>query len=88
MHLSIRGYQSTKATITSIPQSSCMRSGKFRSSHDSYALLVISLILTSLHTSESHNLNMAHSGGLDKKIYTDHTCVMGNPLFSDDVGRM
>ena len=35
-----------------------------------------------------HNLNMAHSGGLDGKIYTDHSCVMGNPLFSDDVGRM
>eukprot|EP00804_Cyclotella_cryptica_P000316 CCRYP_010238-RA/>CCRYP_010238-RA protein AED:0.34 eAED:0.34 QI:894/1/1/1/0.6/0.83/6/180/677 len=35
-----------------------------------------------------HNLNMAHSGGLDGKIYTDHTCVMGNPLFSDSVGKM
>ena len=35
-----------------------------------------------------HNLNMAHSGGLDGKIYTDHSCIMGNPLFSDDVGRM
>ena len=31
---------------------------------------------------------MAHSGGKDGKIYTDHTCVMGNPLFSDDVGKM
>ena len=35
-----------------------------------------------------HNLNMGHSGGLDGATYTDHTCLMGNPLFSDDVGRM
>lgn len=35
-----------------------------------------------------HNLNLAHSGGLDGGSYTDHTCLMGNPLFSDDVGRM
>ncbi|KAL7485157.1 hypothetical protein ACHAW6_010765 [Cyclotella cf. meneghiniana] len=35
-----------------------------------------------------HNLNMAHSGGVDGKIYTDHTCVMGNPLFSDSLGKM
>jgi len=35
-----------------------------------------------------HNLNLAHSGGLDEKTYTDHTCLMGNPLFSDDVGDM
>ena len=31
---------------------------------------------------------MAHSGGLDGQTYTDHTCMMGNPLYSDDVGRM
>jgi hypothetical protein len=35
-----------------------------------------------------HNLNFGHSGGLDGGSYTDHTCLMGNPLFSDDVGRM
>jgi hypothetical protein len=35
-----------------------------------------------------HNLNMGHSGGLDGATYTDHTCLMGNPLFEDDVGRM
>ena len=35
-----------------------------------------------------HNLNLAHSGGLNGKTYTDHTCLMGNPLFSDDVGDM
>eukprot|EP00580_Thalassiosira_gravida_P017482 CAMPEP_0201658610 /NCGR_PEP_ID=MMETSP0494-20130426/1481_1 /ASSEMBLY_ACC=CAM_ASM_000839 /TAXON_ID=420259 /ORGANISM="Thalassiosira gravida, Strain GMp14c1" /LENGTH=1055 /DNA_ID=CAMNT_0048135709 /DNA_START=93 /DNA_END=3260 /DNA_ORIENTATION=+ len=35
-----------------------------------------------------HNLNLAHSGGLDQRSYTDHTCLMGNPLFSDDVGDM
>ncbi len=35
-----------------------------------------------------HNMNLAHSGGTDGEIYTDHTCLMGNPLFSDDVGRM
>lgn len=35
-----------------------------------------------------HNLNLAHSGGLDRQTYTDHTCLMGNPLYSDDVGKM
>jgi hypothetical protein len=35
-----------------------------------------------------HNMNMGHSGGLDGATYTDHTCLMGNPLFEDDVGRM
>ncbi len=35
-----------------------------------------------------HNFNLAHSGGLNGKPYNDHTCMMGNPLYSDDVGRM
>lgn len=35
-----------------------------------------------------HNLNMAHSGGLDGLTYTDWTCLMGNPLWEDDVGQM
>jgi len=35
-----------------------------------------------------HNLGFAHSGGLDGSTYTDHTCLMGNPLFSDDIGKM
>ena len=35
-----------------------------------------------------HNLNLAHSGGLNGETYTDHTCLMGNPLFSDSVGDM
>lgn len=35
-----------------------------------------------------HNLNLAHSGGLDGKTYTDHTCIMGNPLYSDHIGDM
>jgi len=35
-----------------------------------------------------HNLNLAHSGGLDRQTYTDHTGLMGNPLWEDDVGRM
>ena len=35
-----------------------------------------------------HNFGLAHSGGLDGKTYTDHTGMMGNPLYSDDVGRM
>jgi len=35
-----------------------------------------------------HNLGMAHSGGLNGATYTDHTCLMGNPLYSDDVGKM
>jgi len=35
-----------------------------------------------------HNLGMAHSGGLDQQAYTDHTCMMGNPLYDDEVGRM
>eukprot|EP00557_Chaetoceros_sp_GSL56_P003157 CAMPEP_0176495950 /NCGR_PEP_ID=MMETSP0200_2-20121128/10937_1 /TAXON_ID=947934 /ORGANISM="Chaetoceros sp., Strain GSL56" /LENGTH=522 /DNA_ID=CAMNT_0017893877 /DNA_START=1696 /DNA_END=3260 /DNA_ORIENTATION=- len=35
-----------------------------------------------------HNFNLAHSGGLNGATYTDHTCLMGNPLYSDDVGKM
>mmetsp|Transcript_28472 Transcript_28472/g.58444 ORF Transcript_28472/g.58444 Transcript_28472/m.58444 type:complete len:790 (+) Transcript_28472:137-2506(+) len=35
-----------------------------------------------------HNLNLAHSGGLDGRTYTDHTGMMGNPLYSDNVGKM
>ena len=35
-----------------------------------------------------HNLNLAHSGGMDEATYTDHTCLMGDPLWSDDVGGM
>eukprot|EP00957_Ditylum_brightwellii_P206416 15348337-Ditylum_brightwellii.AAC.1 len=35
-----------------------------------------------------HNFNLAHSGGLDGNTYTDHTCMMGNPLYSDEVGKM
>ena len=35
-----------------------------------------------------HNLNLAHSGGTDGEEYTDHTCLMGNPWFEDNVGRM
>lgn len=33
-------------------------------------------------------MNLGHSGGVDGKTYTDHTCLMGNPLFEDDVGKM
>ena len=33
-------------------------------------------------------MNFAHSGGLDGRTYTDHTGMMGNPLYSDDVGAM
>ncbi|KAL7462694.1 hypothetical protein ACHAXS_003066 [Conticribra weissflogii] len=36
-----------------------------------------------------HNMNLGHSGGLDgKKTYGDHTCLMGNPLYSDTKSRM
>lgn len=35
-----------------------------------------------------HNFNLAHSGGLNGATYTDHTGMMGNPLYSDDVGKM
>ena len=35
-----------------------------------------------------HNLNFAHSGGLNGRTYTDHTCLMGNPLWEDNVGGM
>jgi len=31
-----------------------------------------------------HNFGLAHSGGLDGATYTDHTCTMGNPHYSDD----
>ena len=35
-----------------------------------------------------HNLNLAHSGGLDGGSYSDHTCLMGDPLWEDDLGKM
>ena len=38
--------------------------------------------------SEGHNLNLAHSGGLDGRTYTDHSCLMGNPWWEDNQGRM
>jgi hypothetical protein len=31
-----------------------------------------------------HNFGLAHSGGLNNATYTDHTCTMGNPHYSDD----
>lgn len=41
-----------------------------------------------LLTEIGHNFNLAHSGGLDGRTYTDHTGLMGNPLYSDDTGAM
>lgn len=35
-----------------------------------------------------HNLGFAHSGGLDRRTYSDHTGLMGNPLWGDDMGKM
>mmetsp|Transcript_18161 Transcript_18161/g.26955 ORF Transcript_18161/g.26955 Transcript_18161/m.26955 type:complete len:609 (+) Transcript_18161:76-1902(+) len=35
-----------------------------------------------------HSFNLAHSGGLNGLTYTDHTGLMGNPLYSDDIGKM
>ncbi|KAL7543067.1 hypothetical protein ACHAXR_012379, partial [Thalassiosira sp. AJA248-18] len=35
-----------------------------------------------------HNLNLAHSGGIDGKTYTDHTGLMGNPYYEDEEGAM
>jgi hypothetical protein len=31
-----------------------------------------------------HNFGLAHSGGTDGLTYTDHTCAMGNPHYSDE----
>uniref|UniRef100_A0A7S4VLA9 Peptidase M11 gametolysin domain-containing protein n=1 Tax=Ditylum brightwellii TaxID=49249 RepID=A0A7S4VLA9_9STRA len=35
-----------------------------------------------------HNFGFGHSGGLDGQAYSDHTGMMGNPLFEDEVGKM
>eukprot|EP00584_Thalassiosira_punctigera_P019424 CAMPEP_0172555260 /NCGR_PEP_ID=MMETSP1067-20121228/58322_1 /TAXON_ID=265564 ORGANISM="Thalassiosira punctigera, Strain Tpunct2005C2" /NCGR_SAMPLE_ID=MMETSP1067 /ASSEMBLY_ACC=CAM_ASM_000444 /LENGTH=884 /DNA_ID=CAMNT_0013343775 /DNA_START=163 /DNA_END=2813 /DNA_ORIENTATION=- len=35
-----------------------------------------------------HNMQLAHSGGRNGQTYTDHTCLMGNPLFADELGQM
>lgn len=35
-----------------------------------------------------HNFGFAHSGGIDGSTYSDHTCLMGNPLYSDETGKM
>ena len=54
---------------------------------------------TGVQTHEmGHNLNLAHSGSPGGLVwsggtvgaggYTDHTCSMGNPLYSDDIGQM
>lgn len=33
-------------------------------------------------------IQQTDSGGLDGKTYTDHSCLMGNPWWEDDRGRM
>ena len=33
-------------------------------------------------------MQQTDSGGLDGKTYTDHSCLMGNPWWEDDRGRM
>jgi len=35
-----------------------------------------------------HNMGLAHSGGTDRRTYSDHTGLMGNPLWGDDKGKM
>ena len=35
-----------------------------------------------------HNFGMYHSGGINGATYTDHTGLMGNPLYSDEIGKM
>eukprot|EP00547_Thalassionema_nitzschioides_P000816 CAMPEP_0194200194 /NCGR_PEP_ID=MMETSP0156-20130528/905_1 /TAXON_ID=33649 /ORGANISM="Thalassionema nitzschioides, Strain L26-B" /LENGTH=1201 /DNA_ID=CAMNT_0038925161 /DNA_START=53 /DNA_END=3658 /DNA_ORIENTATION=+ len=35
-----------------------------------------------------HNLGFAHSGKINDSEYSDHTCIMGNPLYGDDNGKM
>ena len=47
-----------------------------------------STLLNNLSKLSYSNLNLAHSGGMDGKTYTDHTGLMGNPLYQDDVGAM
>ncbi|EJK56365.1 hypothetical protein THAOC_23761 [Thalassiosira oceanica] len=58
---------------------------------DLWHLLVLQrrLLTTLLPKNMSgHNFGMAHSGGLDGATYTDHTCMMGNPLYSDNTAKM
>ena len=43
---------------------------------------------TATQNVSGHNFGMAHSGGLDGQTYTDHTCMMGNPLYSDNTAKM
>lgn len=38
--------------------------------------------------SVSHLQFKAHSGGLDNKSYSDHSCIMGNPYHADDDGLL
>ena len=57
---------------------------KLYQSYTYYSFLIIYPILTEI----GHNFNLAHSGGLDGATYTDHTGLMGNPLYSDEVGKM
>jgi hypothetical protein len=45
-------------------------------------------LLLPISSEIGHNFNLAHSGGLDKNTYSDHTCLMGNPYYDDDTGQM
>lgn len=35
-----------------------------------------------------HNIGFAHSGGIDRRTYSDHTGLMGNPLWGEQWGKM
>ena len=54
----------------------------------SYSAEVILLTTRLPQNMTGHSYGMAHSGGLDGQTYTDHTCLMGNPLYSDSVAKM
>ncbi len=38
------------------------------------------MILSNIPSLSRHNLNMAHSGGLDGRPYSDHTCLVSSVL--------
>jgi hypothetical protein len=82
-----RGFQSTRNTTINKSRCSCMVSlnlSLIRSTPGNVKIL----IALSFYAEIGHNLNLGHSGGLDGLVYTNHTGLMGNPWYDDDVGAM
>jgi hypothetical protein len=82
-----RGFQSTRKTTINKSRCSCMVSFNLSLIRSTPGNVKI-LISLSFYAEIGHNFNLGHSGGLDGLEYTDHTGLMGNPWYADDVGAI